>query len=100
MYSDNLPVSIDKLLACAYMIGVDHGVEEKRHHDLQCTIEKMAEQLSQILDRVQALKHEDPPSQVEEAEALHPLRSGKVVDNGVGSKAQGEATNKEESMTT
>ena len=58
----------------------------------------MAEQLSQIVERVQVLKHEGLLSQIEGAKALHTLRSGKVVENGVGSQAQGDATQEEESI--
>ena len=61
-------------------------------------MERLANQLGQVLDYIRAPRHEGHPSIVEEAEALHTLKSGKVVDNGVGLQAQGDATNEKESI--
>ena len=82
--SDNHPLSMDKLLMLAYMIGRNHGIKEQRNNELLSTVERLAQQLEQIVDYIQASKWGNHPSQIEEAEALHTLRSGRVVDNKIG----------------
>ena len=79
------------------MIGRNHGIEEQRHNELQHTVERLTQQLEQIVDHMQASKCGNYPSQIEEVEALHTLRSSRVVDNKIGLQASRGATNEEES---
>ena len=58
----------------------------------------MAEQLGRIVEQVQMLRQEEYQKPMERAEALHTLRSCKVVDNKVGLHEQKDATQEEEAL--
>ena len=73
-------------------------LNDQRYHDLLSTVEKMAEQLGRIVEQVHMLRQEEYPKPMERAEALHTLRSGKVIDNKVGSHEEKEATQEKEAV--
>ena len=71
-------------------------LNDQRYHDLLSMVEKMAEHLGRVVEQVHMLWQEESSTSIERAEALHTLRSGKVVDNKVGSHEQNNTTQEKE----